>query len=419
MPTLSSASDLQIRQAENAFLLSQSAEFLLLLACCRAELRGSDDNACERLERAARQVGNWQRALELGEHHGVLPAVHQALCSSRPGRGMPGWVFSKDVLPPEVREEMDRRAAHQAKKNLRLAAELIHILGCLAAAGVEAIPHKGPVLAELVYGDLALRDFSDLDVLVRGGDIPRAKQALAKIGYKPNVELSEAEERAYIGSGYEYTFDGPAGKNLLELQWNFVPRFFAATFAMEAVFARSVAGSVAGRPVRMPAPEDLFLSMCVHAAKHLWGRLCWLRDLAHVVERIEIDWSRVQSEAKRLGVERIVGVSLTLAQILVGAEVSAARSALAGNSQRELGIAAKIAQHIPSAEDYSAESLDYVRWMLRLRENARDRWRYVSRLLLTPSLGEWAWVKLPEPLFPLYRGVRLMRVSGRLLGMRH
>ena len=55
--------------------------------------------------------------------------------------------------------------------------------------------------------------------------------------------------------------------------------------------------------------------------------------------------------------------------------------------------------------------------MLCLRERSGDRWRFGSRLLFTPGLGEWSLVKLPEPLFPLYRGVRLLRVSGRLLGL--
>jgi hypothetical protein len=122
-----------------------------------------------------------------------------------------------------------------------------------------------------------------------------------------------------------------------------------------------------------------------------------------------------------LGVERIVGVSLALARSLLDAALPGkARAILAQSARNGLSenITHEIVQHIPNAGDYSTESFDYVRRMLRLRERPSDRWRYTSRLLFTPSLGEWAWGKLPEPLFPLYRGVRLLRVGGRLIGIR-
>jgi hypothetical protein len=61
-----------------------------------------------------------------------------------------------------------------ARKNLRFTAELIRILNCLESHGIAAIPFKGPTLAESVYGNLALREFSDLDILVRQSDFPRA-----------------------------------------------------------------------------------------------------------------------------------------------------------------------------------------------------------------------------------------------------
>jgi hypothetical protein len=414
MPTLSSATDAKADRTSAAFAMACSAEFGFVLMCCRAERNTRDAGVWEFLaESAIPNVTNWERVFELGEHHGVLPAMHRVLC-------VEGWEQFGGILPDTVKTEVERRFARLTRKNLRLAAELIHVLDRLDAAGVAAIPHKGPVLAEMIYGDLTLRDFSDLDVLVRAADIPRAKEALAQIGYKPNVELSPQEERAYLASGYEYTLDGPAGKNLLELQWNFVPRFFAVDFEMDAVFARAQSGVVAGRPVRALGAEDLFLSMCVHAAKHLWGRLCWLRDLAAVVKRVPMDWARVRTESKRLGVERILDVSLALTHDLLGTEAPKNENGSAAwQVEAEVRkIATEIARHIPNAEEYSTESVDYFRRMLRLRERSQDRWRFATRLLCTPSLGEWALVKLPEPLFPLYRGVRLVRVSGRLLRVR-
>jgi hypothetical protein len=50
-----------------------------------------------------------------------------------------------------------------------------------------------------------------------------------------------------------------------------------------------------------------------------------------------------------------------------------------------------------------------------LREQPADRLRFLQRLAFTPGPGEWQSVRLPGPLFPLYRLVRLARVAARLV----
>jgi hypothetical protein len=52
--------------------------------------------------------------------------------------------------------------------------------------------------------------------------------------------------------------------------------------------------------------------------------------------------------------------------------------------------------------------------MLRLRENPSQRIRFLSRLAFTPGPGEWAAIRLPPSLFPLYRLVRFYRIAARL-----
>jgi hypothetical protein len=61
------------------------------------------------------------------------------------------------------------------------------------------------------------------------------------------------------------------------------------------------------------------------------------------------------------------------------------------------------------------ESASYFRLMLRLRERRRDQMRFLTRLIFTPGPGEWAVVRLPEPLFPLYRLVRVTRLAAKLV----
>jgi hypothetical protein len=70
-------------------------------------------------------------------------------------------------------------------------------------------------------------------------------------------------------------------------------------------------------------------------------------------------------------------------------------------------LARRIVHLIVAEEEFDPESMAYLRLMMELRERRRDRFSFWWRLLFTPGAGEWSAVRLPGPLFPLYRGAYL------------
>ena len=396
MPSLVSSPELAAGDKPGGKTSSSDCEFRLLLACCST---GPLHDAAHDLTWLLESSPDWKRVLPRAEHHGVVPLVHQRL------QGISG-------VPQAIRDELRQRYENNARRNLVFVGELIRVLEGLEAHGIETIPYKGPVLAEIAYGDLALREFSDLDVLVRRQDLARAKEALKVLQYLPNLELSPAEEQAYLRSGYELTLDGPLGKNLLEIQWAIVPRFFAVEFSVEDFFTRAKVAYLGARKVKTLSPEDLLLALCVHAAKHAWTRLCWLRDIAGVSQQ-PLDWKLVTQSARELGIQRILEVSLLLASRLLGASVPDVASLGEDATSRKL--AEEIAAHIPNSDDYRTDTMDYIRLMLRVRERSADKWHLVSRLAFTPSVNEWQLVRFPAALFPLYQVVRMYRLTRRFL----
>jgi hypothetical protein len=72
-------------------------------------------------------------------------------------------------------------------------------------------------------------------------------------------------------------------------------------------------------------------------------------------------------------------------------------------------------QLIVAEHEFDPESMAYFRLMVELRERRRDQLSFCWRLLFTPGAGEWSAVRLPGPLFPLYRVVRVFRLAGRLV----
>ena len=374
-------------------------QWSLLLAAC-SPIRGPEQ--LERICRLLQKPERWPALLDCADRHGVTFLLWQAL--SELG----------EMLPDREIQRLEQRYRTNVHKSLFFARELIRIFDSLDALALDVMPYKGVVLAESVYGDMALRQSGDIDLLIRVRDLPRIREAVQDLGYTPHFPLSPREEEAYLRSGYEYTFDGPAGRNLLELQWALQPRFYAVDMDMDSLFQRAVRVTIAGRSMKTLSAEDLMIVLSLHAAKHAWGRLIWLCDIARIMSQPNLNWDWIKKQASALGIARILNVTLLLANRLLGASIPATVDAMSGDDPATLTIAEEIGARTENGAAFDVESVSYFRLMLRLRERPADQMRFMSRLVFTPGPSEWKAVRLPPALFPLYRVVRLSRLAARV-----
>ncbi len=368
-------------------------EFDFLLACCA---NGSPSGRSERIRR--NRPLNWMRVIELAEHHGVIPQIYRSL---------------SDLGDVACSDSLWQSHETNARKALWLTRELLRILGKLNSCGIVALPYKGPVLAQLLYGNVTLRQFSDLDLLIQSSDLPRIKSALAELGFEPGVQLTPREEREYVESGYEYAFDCAHGRNLLEVQWRILPRFYCVDFDVDGFFERAITFSLGGTTLRTLCTEDLLIVLCVHAAKHAWQQLSWLCDIGELAKSREIDWDVIRDHAKRLGVQRIVAISFFLAHKLLEARLPEIVQTQIQKDDSIENLANEILPIVVARSDYDPESIPYFWLMIRVRERWRDRVKFLWRLIFTPSVGEWSAIRLPSRLFSLYRVVRIFRLVSR------
>jgi hypothetical protein len=393
-PVLSAARKLWPVQA-----FGSSSEFDLLLACC-ADPRGDEHG--ERIHNILLRPLDWERMLRLVDHHRVVPQVYSELSAL------------SDLIPVEHLNALRLRYEDNARKTLWFTGELVRIVGHLESMGIKALPYKGPVLAQTLYGEVTRRQFGDLDILILPTDVLKAKAALHDLGYEPAIELAPRIETAYVKTGYEYSFSAVHGSNLLELQWQVLPRFYSIDFDVADFFERADEIVIGDRQVPTIRGEDLLLVLCVHAAKHVWVQLSWLCDIAQLVRTRQLDWNAIHDEARRLGIERIVSLNLLLAQKLLGSPLHSSRQTWAFQKDPSTAVLDEILRIIERSAPYDTESLSYFRLMMRLRERWQDRGRLLWRLTVTPSVSEWSVVQLPQPLQPLYRLLRLSRLAKRL-----
>ena len=370
-------------------------EFDLLLAFC-ADSSTRDQE--ERIRAITRVPLDWRRFVDIAEHHGLIPHLSGPIAS-----------FT-EAVPAEVMRSIRELYESNARRTLWLSRELIRVVKHLESQNIPSLPYKGPTLAELLYGNVTTRQFSDLDILVHTRDVARTRTALAEIGFAPAITLTPSAERAFLRSGYELAFDSPNGRNLLEIQWQILPRFYAVDFDLKGFFQRSVTRNLAGVTIHCLGVSDLLLVLCVHAAKHLWMQISWLCDIVALARSAQLDWDWVWDESEGLGIRRIVEVTFALAHRLLAAP-------LPPGMKSDVGTDAVVADVIPllvKSTSFDPESLGYFRQYAKAREKPSDRRRLWWRLATTPGIGEWSAIQLPAALFPLYRVVRAGRLVRRI-----
>jgi hypothetical protein len=375
--------------------------FSLLCACCSLPLGLCDDKSP-----VANSEAQWEQLFAEAEKHDVNPMVHAAL-SRHP-----------EAAPAAVWQSFRQAAQVLAQRNLRFTFELNRILKGFERHQIAVIPFKGPALAELAYGNFALRQYSDLDLLVRPADVEAARISLQEAGFAPSKAFSAAQQAALLHTGYERAFDGPGAPNLVELQWQLLPRFYSVDLSMDELFSRAVPLDLGGQSIRSLAPEDLVIAICLHAAKHAWVRLSWLCDLAAAARTLAIDWGLLAQRTGALRIRRMVGITFWLAEHLLGLTVPAPIAETMRQDREINAIGQDLVPLISGPAHLDPDSFAYFRLMLRAREARLDRARMLWRLAVTPAEGEWAVATLPAPLFPLYLVIRLGRLAGRAFGRR-
>ncbi|HEY1463503.1 MAG TPA: nucleotidyltransferase family protein [Terriglobales bacterium] len=396
----------QLAQTDSLLCIAPTfnAEFDLLLACVNssAKLTG------EAIEQAIAQKVDWDSFAHMAGHDGVLPLVFQRLLACSPD------------VPENALANFRRLHQINSRKTLWLTSELLRIVEQFTQRGINFLAYKGSALGQLLYGDVTARQFGDLDLLVHPADVTRAVSLVRELGYRSELDLTLAQENAYFSIGYEYSFDSQFGRNLLEIKWQVLPRFYAIDFDIEKIFLRATSVKIGELEVPTLSPEDLLLVLCVHAAKHGWEKVSWLCDIAALTQRVPLDWNAIQQQAEKLGIERILAINLSLANKLLHIEVPVLLRACSANDPT-IGnivirnIVKKIMARIAACHHCDVTSKSYFREYAGLRERKLDRAKFWWRLITTPNVSEWKAAKLRNPRSPLYLGIRLSRLAAKLI----
>jgi Uncharacterised nucleotidyltransferase len=379
--------------------LTREARFLLYSA-------HNPDLESHRLQNLIAPDLNWDSVFRAAEMHALIPLVYRTLSS--------GSVMA----PSGFVERLRSHALKIAGRNAVLKRELVRTLQLFERQGIQTIAYKGPVLAERLYGNISLRYFDDLDLLLREQDILKAKDLLLKQGYRPKKDLAglnAAQEKAFLEFHYTYDFISRNSGHQLEIHWKIVPKTFSLDLDYEGIWNRSLRVAFEGLTVGVFSPEDLLLILCVGGTKHVWKRLSRIVDIAQTLRlHPDLDWEQTLSHAKKAGAERILLVGISLASILFEEPLPSSIQLQTEQDPIVKSLTKRIIDGIFSAPPGPAAVVQpedqFQPMHVFIRERFVDRFSYCLRLALTPSVGEWSVIALPRYLYFLYYPLRPVRL---------
>lgn len=386
-----------------ALTADRSPESDLLVACGRPD-QGKEGK--ERLRALAGRGIDWGLWLAACHRHRTTALAFKALSGS-----------CADLAPPPALEQLRSYYRANSLRNLGMQRELVRIVQALEKSGVPALPYKGPALATMAYGDAGLRNYVDLDILIRPADVARAEQALVGLGYNLTDECRRHAE-AYRQAHHHIVMTLPASKTLIEVHWRLVTRRFRFDLSFAELWQRRQPVDFLGRQVSALAPEDMLLVACVHSSLHGWQRLYEVCDVAGLVERYPaLDWQSLAERARRLGAERMLLLGLALAETLLGVRIPAGCAAAIAHDEVLPALQAQVQADLASvAAERAAEDTErsVMRYQIRLRERRRDRLDAFLRLLFIPDLQEWETTALPRFATPVRYLLRPLRFARRM-----
>jgi hypothetical protein len=226
-----------------------------------------------------------ERTVEDAERAAMLALAEQEHVGS--------WAASKlrsrQALTPAMTARLDQIERDAAIAAFYWSSELKGLLRAFDQPGIRVVPLKGPLLAEQLYGDAALRVSRDLDLLVSRSDLTAAEAILAGAGFVP-------------GDADDYHRPWRRGGTVVELHHD-VENPLAFDFQTEGALRRAMPATFQGECCWRLAPEDELLYLCLHAARHRFERLSLVVDLQLAFEKLPVaanGWTS-RPEVRELG----------------------------------------------------------------------------------------------------------------------
>jgi hypothetical protein len=340
---------------------------------------------------------DWDHLLAVAYAHGLLPLLHKHVAT--------------DLVPAQILSRLKRESVANSQNVLHLTGKQLRVYKLFKETNVPVAIFKGPLLAQMAYGEMSLRQAGDIDLLINRRDFTQARRLLESLGYEMTPRLTPAQLSSHLNNHCEIQFVRDDWLTVVDLHWDLAPRTFVFGVKPEDVMSRLQSVSLAGTTVETFGAEDLLLYQAMHGAKHLWRRLEWISCLAESLRaNTGINWDTIVDRAAKAHATRILALGLRLVEEFSDVPVPSAVFASVDEDKSMQRMATQIRAQLFTTFG-PAESTETNLYNLRIMDRKRDALVSVLRSIFVPTLPDWQSLALPASLHSLYYAYRPLRLS--------
>ena len=378
-----------------------SIKFIII--CCKVEL-SKDEIAF--IEKQLLTM-NREELIDLSLRHGVLPLVYKTLKSLFESHSL------DETLVQSLLDELKTHYIRIAQRNMLMSAELIQIIKLLNTHTIDALAFKGPTLAQMAYGDITLRQYGDIDILIKDKDKARMLSLLIENGYIPEIALKEETIDTFLNAVNVIAFYKKSTGIRIEIHWELLSKNYAIHWHEPILWEKEEFIQINRINIPVLPVEQQLLYISAHSAKHLFERIEWICDIDRSVRsNPNMDWAYLLDEADKLGIRRMLLLGLSLSQDLFGLILPIEIKESIYKDKNIPILISKISAINFEASTQKEKNYSTFGLLWSMRENLSDKLRFSFSGLFAAKFDDFVFIQLPRNLafmYPLVRPYRLIR----------
>ncbi|MGB3761130.1 MAG: lasso peptide biosynthesis B2 protein [Rivularia sp. (in: cyanobacteria)] len=278
-------------------------EIEILLCCNNIH---TDTAKPQRIDLLQKDI-DWNYLLQQACQHGVFLLLYQNLVKYYP-----------ESIPKNIQPQLQAYSQTKTARNLFLSKKLCQILKLFENNNIKVIPFKGAVLAASAYQDLTLKEFCDIDLIIKQEDFSRVKDILTSQDYQPRSQQQL----------WGQVFTNKDDSIHIDIHWQLAPSCFPYQVYFEQLWQRCETVSILNQQVTNLSAEDSLLILCLQIVKDAHYRqekLKQVYDIAQLIHNQKLDWEVIIQRARDLGSERLLlfglGIASRLLQVAIPEEL--------------------------------------------------------------------------------------------------
>ena len=244
------------------------------------------------------QIKDWDYVVKTSIDRGIGPLLSKKL----------PLLPNNPQIPAHVKTKLQQAYYKTFSRSALLYEYFKKVAEALALHNIEVIALKGIYLSEWLYEDIGLRQFSDIDLLVREEDGPRCLDILAGMGFTPESDIeSEFERKLEVVHFTPMVLNGVSIEIHVKLHRN-NEKYHVN---VNELWRNALPVIINNTSVYALNTNDLIIHLCTHLDKHFYQghvQFTCFNDITNLldIQATKIDWDALITACKHCNCENVI-----------------------------------------------------------------------------------------------------------------